>query len=154
MTVYDRSMPAGIPGHVTRPAHAVIDPVLLKVAAKPGTALALDAEGEAVKATTAAAVTGILVRTYPVQSAANDFGVADLPAGTVQDRLRSGHIDVQLSAAETGEAVKGTPVKLVEAAANGFAVGEIAISEGVAIAGAYFTGPADADGVAEIEFNV
>jgi hypothetical protein len=153
MTVYDRSMPAGIPGNVTRP-NAVVDPVLLAAAAKPGTPLALNAEGEAIKAVTAASVTGVLVRAYPTQSATTDLGIGEVPANTIQDRLRAGWITVQLSAAEASEAVKGAPVKLVEAAAGGFAIGEIAVSAGVAIPRAFFTGPADASGAVEIEFNV
>lgn len=154
MTFYDRSMPAGIPGNVTRRAGSVVEPVLLAVAAKPGTALALNAEGAAVKAVTAASVKGVLVRAYPTQSNVSDAGVAEVPANTVQDRLRSGWITVQLSAAETTEAVKNAPVKLVEAAAGGFAIGEFAVSAGVAIPGAFFTGPADASGAVEIEFNI
>lgn len=154
MPVYDRSMPAGIPGNITRRAASVTEPVLLKAETAIGAPLALDAEGEAIAAVTAAAVKGWLVRAYPTQSATTGFGGGTLPAKSVQDRLRSGWISVQLSAAETGTAVKGTPLKLIEAAAGGFAVGELAISAGIAIPGAVLTGPADAKGVAEIEFNI
>lgn len=154
MTVYDRSMPGGIPGNITRRAVSVTEPVLLSAETAIGAPLALDAQGEAVAAVTAAAVTGFLVRTYPTQSAATGFGAGTAPAKSVRDRLRSGWISVQLSAAETATAVKGTPLKLVEAAAGGFAVGALAISAGVAIPGAALTGPADAAGIVEIEYNI
>lgn len=154
MTVYDRSMPAGIPGDVTRRADSVLDPVQLGGPVKTGGALALTAGGLAVAATTAAGVKGFLARAYPTQSAVTDAGAVTVAAGTVQDRLRSGWMAVQLSAAETAEAVKGTPLKLVEAGTGGFTAGEFALSAGVAIPGAFLTGPADANGVAEVEFNI
>jgi hypothetical protein len=154
MTVYDRSMPGGIPGAVTRPANSVLEPVLLGAASAPGKPFAINASGKAIQAVTAASVKGVLVRAYPTQSSATALGVGVLDANTVQDGLRSGWIAVQLSAAETAAAVKGAAVKLVEAAADGFAIGEFAISAGVAIPGAVFTGPADSTGAVEIEFNV
>lgn len=154
MPVYDRSMPAGIAGNITRRAASVTEPVLLAAETAIGAALAINAEGEAGAAVTAATVKGFLVRIYPTQSAANGFGGGTMAAKGVQDSLRSGWISVQLSAAETATGHKGTPLKLVEVAANGFAVGDLAISEGVAIPGAALTGPADASGIVEIEFNI
>lgn len=152
MTAHLYSMPAGFPGNVTRRAESTLEPVLLASDAPHGAPLKLDAAGKAVAATAAADVNAFLTRPYPSTGAGADGNSA--PGGTIQDRLLRGYLAVRLSAAEATPAVKGAPVKLVEAAAGGFAVGELAVSAGVAIAGAVFTGPQDADGNVEIAFNL
>lgn len=150
MAVIDRKMPAGFPGNVTRRAVSIAEPVKLKLDTAYGATLALDAAGEAVVTTAAANVTGFLVRPYPTQAGPAGQG----PGGTIQDRLVSGYITVRLSANEETMPVAGTPVKLIAATADGYTAGEIAVSAGVAISRAVFTGPPDTDGNVEIAFNV
>ncbi len=153
MPFYDRSMPGGFPGGLTRRLNAVTEPVTLAAALKPGAPLQLDATGKAIYATASDKIKGFLVRAYPTMGG-NDATLEAYANGTTQDQLRSGYISVQLPEAETADAVKGTPLKLVTVAANGFVVGDLSLSEGTAIPGACCTGPADAAGVVEIEYNI
>lgn len=116
----------------------------------------LDASGEAVPATDVAKIHGWLARAYPTQSqtVAEHFGAGNAPAKTMQDSMRSGYISVRISSAEATKPVNGTPVKLVTAAANGFAAGDLAVSEGGVIPGCTFLTEPDASGNVEIAFNI
>lgn len=149
---YLYAMPTGFPGTVTRRAESTLEPVLLAADTPHGAPLALDGAGKAVATTAAASVTAFLTRPYPTTGVG--AGGNSAPGGTIVDRLVRGYLSVRLSAAEETPAVKGAPVKLVAVAADGFAVGELAVSAGVAIPGAVFLGPQDADGNAEISFNL
>lgn len=153
MPVFEYRMPAGIPGDITRQAQAKTEPGLAAEAIVYGSAVQLDAAGLLVGPTDdAAPVHGFLARPYPSQASADGSGGVE--AGRVGDVLRSGYMSVKMSAAETSAPVKGTPVKVVFTAAGSFVVGDIAMSEGVAVDGCVFMGPADAAGNVEIAFNI
>ena len=107
----------------------------------------------------ATVVYGLLVRPYPTQSTSNTAqGLGQGAPSTVQpaDVMRRGYMSVKCNA--------GTPAKRSQAyvrvanAATGKPIGgiEAAADSGkcVAIAGCFFTGPADADGLTEVEFNL
>lgn len=152
MTVYRFSMPAGFPGTVTRRAESTLEPVLLAAETPHGAPLTLDGQGRAVAAAEAADVDAFLVRPFPTGGAGANGNSA--PAGTVQDRLMRGYISLRLSAAEDTAAIKGVPLRLIEEAGEGFALGELAVSAGVPIPGAVVMGPQDADGNVEIAYNL
>lgn len=152
MTTYLYAMPAGFPGNVTRRADSSLEPVLLAADTPHGAPLTLDAQGRAAATAAAANVNAFLVRPYPTTGVG--AGGNSAPGGTLQDRLVRGYISVRLAGAEDTAAVKGAPVKLVAVAADGYAVGELAVSAGVDVPGAFFMGPQDADGNVEIAFNI
>lgn len=154
MVAYERRMPSGIPGAVSRQAHSKLEPVLLGESLPVGTPLQLGATGKAVALTDASKMHGFLVRAFPTQSVSNDFGAALLPSGTMQDSMRSGYMTVKISAAETAKTVNGTPVKIVLTAAGGFAKGDLAISQGTVIPGCTFLGEADSSGNVEVAYNI
>ncbi len=103
----------------------------------------------------ATVVYGVLVRPYPQQSASNDFGAATPPTSGIADVLRRGFIAVKVT--QGTPASRGT-VYVRVTAASGKLVGDIeAVSDStnsVVVAGAEFTGAADANGIAEISFNI
>ncbi len=159
MSVIFERMPSGIPGDVSRKAGAAIEPALTANQAIPyGSPVQLDAAGKVIAPTDAGKpIYGFLVRPYPVQAsgeAGNNPGAGASAPRSVVDVLRSGHMTVRLSAAESATPVKGAPVKVVFAASGGFAVGDIAASQGTAVTGCAFMGGVDASGNAEIAFNI
>lgn len=87
MSVYDRKMPSGFLGALTRVADSIVESGILAAPAPYGAALMLDAEGKYVPATDAAKIHGFLVRPYPASATLN--GLAD-PAVT-QSILRQGY---------------------------------------------------------------
>ncbi|MEL7090033.1 MAG: hypothetical protein AAGL98_16585, partial [Planctomycetota bacterium] len=112
-----------------------------------------------------AIVFGVSVRPFPVQQQSGgmsaSFGSATPPAGgNVIDVLKSGYIFVNVSGGGTPN--KGEPVFVWAAASSGSHV--LGGFETAATAGStlpvgplpntYWNGPADANGVAEIAFNV
>lgn len=160
MVAYTTRVPAGFPGAITRSDSKTVKQEYIDSAAPPtayGSAVKLVsgklrpiASGDA-----AAVIHGILVRQYPVQSSANAFGNATPPTSGIADVLLRGYIAVQVT---QGTAAPKGPVYVRVTAASGKLVGDIeAVSDStnsVALPNAYFTGAADANGVAEIAFNI
>ena len=157
-------MPIGVPGHVTRPANSTIESALYN-ASKPFGAYGVACKFvagkiEPVEASDAASViVGWLVRSYPTSSSTS------LPIPTIGNEvpvvsqtaslLRRGYINVKVSI--------GTPafngiVYVRVVAASGKLVGDIEAtadgSNNVVVPTAKFRGPADANGVTEIEYNL
>ena len=156
-------MPAGIPGAVTRPHEATIEAQLYDSAA-PFSAYGLPAKIVSGKAQpvgsgdAASAVVAFLVRPYPAHSTTDGVGTSTPPqTGGIGNFLRRGYMNVKLNGA-TAAAKRGQVYVRVAAAAAGKPIGGIEAAADstntIAPAGCYFTGPADADGNVEIEFNL
>lgn len=151
-------MPSGIAGDVSRKSHSTIE-VHNTVSGFAGFGLfgKLDADGKfapLASGDTAAKVYGLIVRSYPTQSAANALGVA-VPATGLNDVLRRGYMTVKCNAgtAKAGGAVyvridsatEAKPLGGIEAAADG--ANTIAVD-------AIFMHAADASGNVEISYNI
>lgn len=103
---------------------------------------------------------GILVRPYPTQQTSGGMSAslgtaAPGGAATVQDYVEDGHIIVKVDNIAAGAVSKGSAVFVWCAASSGNDVqggfrGAVSAGNTAAIANAEFTGPADANGVAEI----
>lgn len=105
--------------------------------------------------TAATKIHGIVVRPYPTQSTANDFGVGAPGAGGFVDVLRAGFIFVKLPTGSTAPVKEGAVHVWIAASAGANVQGGIvsAASAGntVTITNARFVGGMDATNVAEIE---
>lgn len=156
-------MPAGIPGAVTRPHEASIEPQLYDSAA-PFSAYGLPAKMVSGKiqpvgtGDAASAVMGFLVRPYPAHSTQDGVGTSTPPqTGGVANVLRRGHMNVKLNGA-TAATKRGQVYIRVASAAAGKPIGGIEAAADstntIAPTGCFFTGPADTDGNVEIEFNL
>src|SRR5689334_2713043 len=112
MPAYKFSMPAGVPGQVSRD-NPTVEPLLLASSGTPtafGVPVAL-ASGKvrAIAASdTAASVYGMLVRPFPFQSTHDDFGSeSTVPTSGAVDVLKRGYILAKLNGA-TAAANGGT----------------------------------------------
>lgn len=166
-------MGAGFPGDVNRVDSAKIEPCLIDASAPPtayGQPVVVDATTQGVRPLVAGdaaldAVYGFTVRPYPTQQSTSGVayagvsigGAAPPPSGII-DILRSGYIMTQLGGG--AGVVKGGRVFIwVAASAGNHVQGQV---EAVATGGStieldeksYFNGPADANGVVEISFNI
>ena len=161
MPAFLRRMPAGIVGSITRANSGfTVEPALIDPTNPPtaygqfvklnGNNIRALASGDA-----ATVVAGVVVRPYPFQSTTNGFGAAAPPASTYGDLLKRGYFSAALAA---GTAARGAQVFVRITAGSGRAVGaiETAADAGncVAVVGAFFTGPADANGITEIAYNI
>jgi hypothetical protein len=170
-------MGAGFPGSVNRTHPVAVFPVMLsqtagEVPTEYGVAMLYKAASNTARGLTAAdqsdstplAIAGALVRPFPVQggTAAGPFGQQQLsdaqaPVATVpNDLMTSGRMIVQVRGANPGALTIDSDVYVWCAATGGGHVlggWETAASAGntVKIANAKFRGPADANGLAEIE---
>lgn len=169
---YTYRMGAGFVGDVNRTHPASIEPVLIDVNSPPtayGQAVVVDPTTQGVRPlgagdTSLDAIYGITVRPFPLQqSSANNYGTIGIGAATppvagVMDVLRSGYIMAALTG--NASAVKGGRVYVWVAASSGNHVQggfEAAATGGSTILldeKTYFNGPADANGVVEIGFNI
>jgi hypothetical protein len=158
-------MASGIPGSVTRESEADIEAQVLAsgtpfyaygIAGKisGNSFVPLTAVGDA------SAVFGFLVRPFPHggANASDPVGVSVPPTTGIANVLKRGRISVFV-AAGAGSVALGSPVYFRYATPSGAAVvgdieGAAVASTTVAIPGAYFTGPADAAGIAEVAFNI
>jgi len=156
-------MPAGIPGAVTRSRDSTIEPGLYD-SISPFSAFGLPGKIVSGKwqpvgaGDAASAVLGFNVRAYPAGSSTDPLGTSTPPqTGGIGNFLRRGFLNVQLNGATA--AAKGGQVYIrVAAAATGKPIGGLeAASDStntIAPSGVRFTGPADANGMCEIEFNL
>jgi hypothetical protein len=157
-------MPAGIPGDLTRPAQATVSTELLDTTYYPtkfGVPGAIDATSHnfrAIKASdTAASVYGFYVRPFPTAGNGTDgLGTSTPPVSGIANVLKRGYINVVCN--------YGTPVKngavYVRTVANGAntIIGGVEAqsdsTNSFVLTGATFTGPMDANGNAEIAYNL
>ncbi|MBB3808761.1 structural cement protein Gp24 [Pseudochelatococcus contaminans] len=160
MVAYKTRVPAGFAGSVSRTDSLTIEQQIVDSAKPPKAfgAFAKLVSGRIQPLEAGDAATDVYcltVRAYPTQSVTNTFGAAEPPASGIIDILRRGYISVNLKA---GTAAKNGAVYVRVAAVTGKAVGDIeaalVANETVAVAGAYFTGPADANGVTEIAYRI
>ena len=156
-------MPAGIPGQVNRFSAATVEPQLLDTTNFPtvyGVPVAIDATSKNTRkimaGDTAASVYGMYVRPYPTNSGTDPIGTSTPPVAGICNVLKRGYMSVQLNGA-TAAAKNGT-VYVRTAVGTGSIIGGIEAAADstntFAMANAYFTGPADANGNVEIGFNI
>ena len=149
-------MPSGIAGDVSRKSHSTIE-AHNTVAGFAGFGLfgKLNADGKFAPLTSAdTAVYGLIVRSYPTQSATNALGVA-APVKGFNDVLRRGYMTVKCNAgtAKTGGKVyvrvgAGTDVKPLGG------IEAVADAENTIEVNAIFMHNADASGNVEISYNI
>jgi hypothetical protein len=169
-------MPAGSPGTVTRTHPASIFGALND----PSSGHPLSLYGQACLAngtlntvrsiltsdTTITAIFGVSVRPYPIQGvpqavvgAPESFNTGGPPASGEVDILRSGSILVPVSGTVTGPSLGGLVYVWIAASSGLHVLGgfEVAPTSGSTItldAKSSWNGPADANGVAELCFNI
>ena len=151
-------MPSGIPGDVSRKSHSTIE-AHNTVTGFAGFGLfgKLNADGKFAPLTaadTAANIYGLIVRSYPTQSASNGLG-ASVPVAGFNDVLRRGYMTVKCNAgtAKTGGKVfvrigagtEAKPIGGIEAVADAANTVEV---------NAIFMHNADASGNVEISYNI
>lgn len=161
-------MGAGFPGDVNRTHPASILPALINTTTPPrafGDPVIVNTADNTVKGVvpgdnnaTAAAVYGITVRSYPTQQQSGGMssalGAAVPPTSGIMDVLRQGFIFVKLPA---GAAVTKNGIPYIWCAATsgnniqGAFVAAASAGNTLPVSNARFTGPADANGVAELE---
>jgi len=166
MTAFQYRMPAGIPGDISRDhAQATVEPGLFDASA-PFSAYGLPAKlvsgkyqpfagGEA-----ATALAALVVRPFPISSqvASGGLGTSVPPqTGGLGDFLKRGYMAVQLNGGAT-VAKGGQAYIRVAAAASGKPIGGIEgaadSTNTIAPAGLVFMGPADANGIVEVAYNI
>lgn len=165
-------MGAGFPGDVNRTHPATIEPTLVDINSPPtlyGQAVVVDSTTQGVRPlasgdSSLTDIYGITVRPFPIQGqsstnyGASNIGAATPPTGQPMDVLRSGYIMSTLNG--TASAVKGGTVYVWIAASSGSHVQggfEAAATGGSTIQlplKTSFNGPADANGIVEIAYNV
>jgi hypothetical protein len=162
---------AGIPGDVNRAQQHTVETQVITPSGSAGAPLSygipvvLDPTSHQIRSVAAADLVGgpspgtgpcygILVRPFPAQSSQDAIGVSTPPGSGPCDVLRRGYISVKLTGATA--AVKGAPVYVFAAASAGANVlgGINAGSTTAYPIGAVFMGPADANGITEIAFNI
>ncbi|MFX3545035.1 structural cement protein Gp24 [Ralstonia mannitolilytica] len=154
-------MPSGIPGDVSRPSQATIEPGIFDSSfpfasygipvKKVNGKIRPVASGDA-----AAVIIGLLVRPFPTRSSQDPIGTSTPPTTGVGDVMRRGYMTVQCNA---GTPADGGAVYVRVAAPSGAKVigGIEAAADGtntVVMAGAAFRNAGDASGNVEIEFNL
>ena len=152
-------MPSGIPGDVSRKSHSTIEAHIVKTAiAAFGVFGKLTANGFAPLAAgdTASSVYGLLVRSYPTQSATNGMGAAVPQTGIMHDVLRRGYMTVRCNAGTV--AVAGKVYVRIDAGTELKPIGGIeAVADGantIELTNAMFMHEADAQGNVEISYNI
>ncbi len=157
-------MAAGIPGSVTRAEVSTISPEVIDSTTYPtkygifvkvvsGNIQPL-ASGDA-----ATVIYGLLVRPFPTSGNGTDgLGTSTPPTSGICDVLRRGYIIAKLA---LGTAAKNAQVYVVTTAGGTVSVGDIVTSASPAGGGtavlatsAFFTSPADANGIVEIAYNI
>ncbi|MCZ3128068.1 structural cement protein Gp24 [Acinetobacter baumannii] len=150
-------MPSGIPGDISRKAHSTVEAHILKGNFGAfGIFGKLTAEGIVPLEAADTDVYGLIVRSYPTQSALNGIGAAVPQSGIVNDIMRRGYMTVKCNAGTAKKAGKvyvrvatGTelkPIGGIEAVADGVNT--------IELKNAMFMHDADAQGNVEISYNI
>jgi hypothetical protein len=168
-------MPTGFPGDISRAVQSgIAEPCLVDLNAPPtayGQAVVVDPTTQGVRPIVAGdaaltAIYGVTVRPFPIQQAsATNYGAVGLggvqapPSSQPIDVLRFGYILVTLQNFAVNNSLKGGAVYIWYAASAGNHVQggfEAAATGGstLLLADANFNGPAGADGVVELAFNL
>lgn len=150
-------MPSGIPGDVSRKSHSTIEAHLAVGSFGAfGVFGKLTAAGFVPLAAGDTDVHGLIVRSYPTQSALNSLGAAVPQSGIMHDVLRRGYMTVRCNA---GNAKKsGSVFVRVGASTDLKPIGGIeAIADAantIELKNAMFMHDADAQGNVEISYNI
>jgi len=165
LQAYQFRMPAGFAGDLQRAEIATIETQLISTAAPPtsfGVAVKLVSgaiQPINLSGDTAASVYGINLRAYPIQTNGTDpLGTSTPPIAGVVDVLKRGYVMVSLGG--TTAATKGGTVYVRVATPSsgkplgGFEAASDTTNTVALPSNTYFTGPADAYGIAEIAFNI
>lgn len=158
-------MPAGIAGDVNRAQHHTVEAQVITPSGSSGHPTAygipvvMDATSHQVRAVAAtdSAIYGLLVRPFPANASTDPINTGTPPASGPCDVLRRGYMSVVLSGGVA--AVKGAPVYVWSQTASGSHIqggleaASPASGNGFAIP-AQFMGPADANGITEIMYNI
>ncbi|MGB9040380.1 MAG: hypothetical protein WCC23_17985 [Acinetobacter calcoaceticus] len=150
-------MPSGIPGDISRKAHSTVEAHITKGSFGAfGIFGKLTALGFVPLEAADTDVYGLIVRSYPTQSALNGIGAAVPQSGIVHDIMRRGYMTVKCNVGTAKTAGKvyvrvatGTdlkPIGGVEAIADGVNT--------IEIKNAMFMHDADAQGNVEISYNI
>lgn len=150
-------MPSGIPGDVSRKSHSTIEAHLVKGDFGAfGLFGKLTADGFEPLAAADTDVYGLIVRSYPTQSALNGLGAAVPQTGIMHDVLRRGYMTVRCNAGNAKKA--GSVFVRVDAGTDLKPIGGIeAIADGantIELKNAMFMHDADAQGNVEISYNI
>lgn len=160
MVAYVTRVPAGFPGAITREDSKTVVPGIPDGTTPPtafgGVVKVVSGKLKPIASGDAnTVITGFLVRSFPVQSSTNALGAATPPTTGVLDVLKRGFIAVTLA---QGTAAKDAAVYVRITADTGKNVGDIETAADsakcVTVPGAYFTGPADANGIVEVAYNL
>ncbi|MCE6001878.1 hypothetical protein [Acinetobacter pittii] len=150
-------MPSGIPGDISRKAHSTVEAHILKGNFGAfGIFGKLTTDGIVPLEAADTDVYGLIVRSYPTQSALNGIGAAVPQSGIVNDIMRRGYMTVKCNAGTAKKAGKvyvrvatGTelkPIGGIEAVADGVNT--------IELKNAMFMHDADAQGNVEISYNI
>lgn len=150
-------MSSGIPGDISRKAHSTVEAHIAKGSFGAfGIFGKLTALGFVPLEAADTDVYGLVVRSYPTQSALNGIGAAVPQSGIVHDILRRGYMTVKCNAGTAKTAGKvyvrvatGTelkPIGGIEAIADG--------ANTIELKNAIFMHDADAQGNVEISYNI
>ncbi len=170
MVAYLYRMPAGIPGDINRAQHATVEAQTIAHTGQTGSPtrfgipVSIDAISKLIRGVVATdtnaapGIYGFLVRAYPTGAAQDPLGTATpvVVQGSACDVMRRGYMTVKCN---FGTPAKGAPVYVWKSASSGSHVqGGIEATDpstdGFAIPGCFFMGPADADGNVEIAYNI
>lgn len=164
-TAYTTRMPIGIVGAVTRPRDLTVEPVTLNHSKQfssyglPGKYVN-DQFVPLESGDTIDKVKGILVRPFPITSAA-DLAYLGVDANQVGDNLKRGYICVAVTAGNATTAKKGDPVYVrVAGGTTQSPVGSFVLSPDSTASNtpqltiAEVMGPGEADGRIEIAYNI
>jgi hypothetical protein len=158
-------MPGGIPGDINRAQAATVEPQVITpvgtTGAPPayGLGILIDAVTGNVRIPAAgdAALYGMLARPFPTGGSQDGLGTSTPPTKGICDVLKRGYMTVLLSGATAPKKAGAVYCRIQNAGAGQFVGGFEAAADGgnsILIAGAYFTGPADALGNVEVAFNI
>ena len=162
--VFTYRMPAGIPGTLNRTSTATVEAALLDATNYPtvyGVPVAVDATTKNIRKIGAgdasANVFGFYVRPYVTNNSQDGLGASTPPVSGICNVMKRGYMSVQLGGVAAA-AKGGTVYVRIAAAASGKPLGGVEAAADstntFVLAGAYFTGPADASGNCEIAFNL
>lgn len=164
MVAYLYRMPVGIAGAISRPQDLTTEPVILdstKTFSVYGLAGKDSADGKFIPlaaSDAATVITGLYVRPYPTTSTPDMVRQVGTGKNFTGDVMKRGYMTVNIG----GTAVnltKGAPVYVrnanpTDASPLGAILGAEITDETVVLPNAYFTGAGDAEGNAEIAYNI
>lgn len=157
-------MPVGIAGAISRPQDLTTEPVILNSAnifSAYGLAGKDSTDGKFIPLAAddaATVITGLYVRPYPTTSTPDMVRQVGTGKNFTGDVLKRGYMTVNIGSTAVG-LTKGAPVYVrnanpTDASPLGAILGAAVTDETVVLPNATFTGAGDADGNAEIAYNI